>query len=435
MGAKNAAVTFHGYRRRFATQASIAYRMAPDQKIRYRHRMNVSALSFRDFRIYLGGNIFALNALWMQRVTIGWIAWSLTSSASFVGFVAFVNFVPTMITGPLFGVLIDRVRVKQAAKVTQSLLLVISLAFYFSYISGTLDPVVLSILSGLSGIVASAHNPVRMSLAPRLVDRESVASVVTIVAINFNLARLTGPALGGWLIAVWGISVALLVQTLCYLPFIYAISQLHPRQRLSSTREAEPFLTALKSGVRHVLGNPLIRHALLITGLFAFLIRGVLEILPVLADGVFDKGAAGLGLLTSSAGLGALVAGMTKIFMPSQIAGQLPKPALSSALVGIGLVPLVGLSNSWELTLVFIACLGFSGTMSGISMQTAIQIDLDDDLRGRVMSLWVMVAIGATATGAIVLGFLADQFGFSWALGLSGGLGFVILGSVILRVW
>ena len=77
----------------------------------------------------------------------------------------------------------------------------------------------------------------------------------------------------------------------------------------------------------------------MITALFAVVVRGTLEILPVLADGVFEKGAVGLGLLTSSAGLGALAAGVAKIVMPVQIAGRLPKTALVSALVGIGLVP------------------------------------------------------------------------------------------------
>ena len=367
--------------------------------------MNLSALGFRDFRIYIGGNIFALNALWMQRVTIGWIAWDLTASASFVGFIAFVNFAPTMITGPLFGVLIDRVRVKQAAKVTQLLLFAIAMAFYLCFRFDALNVVVLSILSGLSGLVASAHNPVRMSLAPRLVDLDSVASVITIAAINFNLARLTGPALGGWIIAGWGVGTALLIQTLCYLPFIFAISLLRPRERSSSKSIQEPFFGALIAGFRHVKHHAHIGQALCVTGLFAFIIRGTLEILPVVADGVFNKGAAGLGLLTSSAGLGALCAGMTKAFLPGQIAGRLPRPALISALVGIGLVPVVGLSHSWQLTLGLIAGLGYTATIAGISMQTAIQIDLDDDLRGRVMSLWVMVGIGAAAAGAITLGF------------------------------
>jgi len=395
--------------------------------------MNLSALKFRDFRIYLGGNLFAVNALWMQRVTIGWIAWDLTSSATFVGFIAFVNFAPAMVTGPLFGVLVDRMRITQVAKLTQILLLIISLGFYLFFTFGILDEILLSFLSFLSGLVTSAHNPVRLSLAPRLVDRTSVASVVSIVAINFNLARLTGPAIGGWLIASWGISTALLVQTGFYLPFIFAISLLHPRQRSSSIINNEPFIAALQNGIKYALANTLIRQAFLVTALYAFLIRGTLEILPVIADGVFNRGATGLGLLTSSAGFGALIAGVIKAFTPSQTVRKLPKFALASALLGIGLMPLVGLSNSWNLTLLCIFYIGFSGTLAGISVQTAIQIDLDDDFRGRVMSLWTMVSIGATATGAIILGGLADHIGVSLAFSLAGGLGTVLLATTIIR--
>ena len=396
--------------------------------------MNLSALSFRDFRIYLGGNLFASNALWMQRVTIGWLAWDLTSSATFVGFVAFINFAPSMIIGPFFGVLIDRVRIKQAAKVTQLLSFMLALGFYLFFTFGILNEVVLSVLSGFSGLVVSAHTPVRMSLAPRLVDRTSVASVITIGAINFNLARLTGPALGGWLIAVWGVSLALLVQMLCYLPFLFAIGLLRPRERLSSGVKDEAFLSALNSGIRHVLKSPFICRALLITALYSFLIRGTLEILPVIADGLFNKGAAGLGLLTSSAGFGALLAGMTKALMPGQTSGELPKYVLASALVGIALVSLLGLSNSWGFTLICISYLGFSSTLSGISIQTAIQIDLDDSLRGRVMSLWTMVGIGATAMGAIALGGLADYIGFTLAFGAGSALGIVVLATFALRL-
>ena len=366
-------------------------------------------------------------------MTIGWIAWDLTSSATFVGFIAFVNFAPAMVTGPLFGVLVDRMRITQVAKLTQILLLIISLGFYLFFTFGILDEILLSFLSFLSGLVTSAHNPVRLSLAPRLGDRSSVASVVSIVAINFNLARLTGPAIGGWLIAGWGISTALLVQTVFYLPFIFAISLLRPRERSSSIINNEPFIAAFQNGVEYALANALIRQAFLVTALYAFLIRGTLEILPVIADGVFSRGATGLGLLTSSAGFGALIAGVIKAFTPSQTVRKLPKFALASALLGIGLMPLVGLSNSWNLTLLCIFYIGFSGTLAGISVQTAIQIDLDDDFRGRVMSLWTMVSIGATATGAIILGGLADHIGISLAFSLAGGLGTVLLATTIIR--
>ncbi len=393
--------------------------------------MNLSALKFKDFRLYLYGNFFALNALWMQRITVAWLAWDLSSSATFVGFIAFINFAPAIVTGPLFGVLIDRVRVKQAAKVTQLCLLMTAIGFYLLFIFGLLDMIFLSVLSFLSGVVTSAHNPVRLSLAPRLVDPISVASVISIVAINFNLARLTGPAIGGWLIAVSGIETALISQSVLYLPFILAISLLQPRGRLSSRTESEPFLAALQSGIKHTLSNTLIRQALLFTGLYAFLIRGMLEILPVIADGVFEKGSTGLGLLISGAGFGALMAGMIKVFTPSQKAGKLPRFAIASALLGITLIPLVGLSNTWELTVGCICYLGFSGTLSGISIQTALQMDLPDNLRGRVMSLWTMVNTGATATGAMILGGLTDHIGISLGLGLAGGLGTILLTIVI----
>ena len=394
--------------------------------------MNLSALSFRGVRIYLSGNLFASNALWMQRVTVGWISWDLTSSATFIGFVALANFGPSMIAGPLFGVLIDRVRVKQAALVTQFLSFIIAISFYIFFVLGILNELVILLLSAFSGLIVSAHAPVRMSLAPRLVDRASVASVVTLGAINFNLARLTGPAVGGWLIAFWGVSAALFIQVLCYLPFLFAISLLQPREQSPSETSKEAFLTALNSGIRLVRKSPLICQALLITALYSFLIRGALELLPVIADGLFNKGATGLGLLTSYAGLGALLAGMTKALLPSQIAGGIPKHVLVSVLIGIAMMPLVGLSNSWMLTLLCISYLGFAGTLSGISLQTAIQIELEDNFRGRVMSLWTMAGISGSAAGAIALGALTDYLGFTLAFGLAGSLGIIILTPFIL---
>ena len=223
--------------------------------------MNLAALQFRDFRIYLIGNIFALNGLWMQRLTIGWIAWDMTGSASFVGLVAFVNFAPTIVAGPFFGVLVDRIRIRRAAIITQSFLCGLALLLFLSFSAGILGPSLLAVVSGMLGLAMSAHNPIRMSLAPRLVERSAVASVVSLTAINFNLARLTGPALGGWLITSWGVGVSLLIQALFYLPFILALSFLHPRERNGTRVEAASFFHEMALGIRHVLRTPLIRRA------------------------------------------------------------------------------------------------------------------------------------------------------------------------------
>lgn len=397
--------------------------------------MNLSALNSRDFRIYLVGNVFALNALWMQRLTIGWLAWNLTGSASYVGLVAFVNYVPTVVAGPFFGVLVDRVRVRRAAMITQGFLSALALLLFASHASGVLGQVLLAVVSGLLGVAMAAHHPIRMSLAPRLVERPDVGSVVSLAAINFNLARLSGPALGGWVIASFGVGASLLTQAIFYLPFILALSRVNPRESARKVEEAAPFLQEMAIGVRHVTGSPLIRRAIMVTGVGAFITRGVLEILPAIADGAFDRGATGLGLLTAAAGLGALMAGIAKAAMPTQTPGRLPRFALVTALTGLALIPAVGASQSWALTLFLIAGLGFAATITGISMQTAIQVDLDDDMRGRVMSLWVLVGVGAAATGAVFLGALTDLVGLGPGLGTVGALGFVLLGLLVRRIW
>jgi len=389
--------------------------------------MNLSALTFKDFRIYICGNVFASNAVWMQRVTIGWIAWDLTASASFVGMVAFINFIPSLLAGPLFGVLVDRVRVKQAAIFTQFLSFLIAIGFYAFFVLGILNELNLLFLTLCAGTVVSAHSPVRMSLGPRLVDTTSVASVVTLVGINFNLARLTGSAIAGWIIAFYGIQASLFVQILCYPPFLVALSFLQPRRELALNTQKEAFLKALTSGILYSFKSPLILKALLITALSSFLLRSVLEILPVIADGLFERGATGLGLLTSCAGFGALLAGMVKAFSSSQPPGTLPKYVPVSIFLSFVFIPLIGLCESWALTLGFISYLGFAGTLSGISLQSAIQMELEDSLRGRVMSLWTMAAIGGTALGAVSLGGFTDYLGVVPALGLTGSLGCLLL--------
>jgi hypothetical protein len=237
------------------------------------------------------------------------------------------------------------------------------------------------------------------------------------------------------LITSWGVGASLFIQALFYLPFILALSLLRPRERTRNKARAAPFFQDMAVGIRYVLRTPLIRQALLVTGVGAFISRGVLEILPVIADGAFSKGATGLGLLTAAAGLGALTAGISKALMPGQTGGRLPGLALVSAVVGTALVPIIGFSGLWPLTLLLVACLGFAATMTGVSLQSAIQVDLEDDLRGRVMSLWILVGIGAAASGAVFLGALTDIFGLATASSLVGGFGFLLLASYVRKIW
>jgi MFS family permease len=154
------------------------------------------------------------------------------------------------------------------------------------------------------GITSSAHHPVRMSLGPRLVPREMVQHVVAVTALNFNLARLVAPVLAGWIIAGAGAGSRSGWRCCATFPMLAILPGLRPRDL--PPRDRAPFLAELRGGVRYAAEAPMIREALILTLVFATLVRGALEVLPVLADGAFGQGAAGLGMLTAAAGAGAL---------------------------------------------------------------------------------------------------------------------------------
>ncbi len=394
--------------------------------------MNISALKFPQFRRYLIANIISLNGLWVQRITIGWIAWELTGSASFVGFIAFLSYIPTMLTGPVFGVLVDRINLRHAAMATQTLFFLIAFSAYLLQNLGLLTPVSLSIIAIIIGIVTSAQHPIRMAFTPRLVPKEHVGSVIVLIALNFNLARVLGPAIGGVIIARSGVELALLVAALAYLPAILTIATLkHRRRNRPDTKTS--ILSDFIDGLKFIKASSFITNAMIITGLFSLTARGALEILPTIADGGFGKGATGLGILTAAAGVGALSAALLQSFAKSPESGKLPASALAAAILGPVFVLFLGATNIWPLAIASVAGLGFFGTMVGISMQTGIQMQLDDSIRGRVMSLWAMIALGATATGSIAIGALIDLVGLELTLQSIGGTSALLIGWQIWR--
>lgn len=372
--------------------------------------MNLIALRSPEFRLYFLGAVANVNALWISRIVIGWLAWDLTHSAQFVGIIAACSLLPTLFGGPFFGVLVDRSNIKKAAFATNIAMVACIALLLWLYSTGHIAPTSLLLMSLAIGTVTAAHHPVRLSLAPRLVPAEQVSSVVALAALNFNLARLISPAIGGLLIDLTGISTALLVTLILFLPNLAVLLRLHPRAL--EKHGAEPFATAFAEGLRYIRQRRTIVAILTTTAIFSVALRGVLEILPIIADGTFAKGAVGLGQLGSAVGAGALLAAILKAFgtQPNH-RNALSLPNLCIASGGLLAMALIGTTHTWSVAMASAAVLGAAGTYFGVTLQSMIQSDLPDNMRGRVMSIWVVVGLGSTALGAFVIGLLADSIG------------------------
>jgi MFS family permease len=383
--------------------------------------MNLIALRSPEFRLYFIGAVANVNAMWIVRIVLGWLAWDITHSAQFVGVVAACSLVPTLFGGPFFGVMVDRANVKTAAYGTNLSMIACIGALLSVQAAQWVTPTSLVLISLAIGTVTAAHHPVRLSLGPRLVQPEHVSSVVALSALNFNLARLISPAIGGIMIDTVGITTALVITLLMFLPNLTILFRLHPRAL--TKHGSEPFATAMATGLRYIRQRRMIVVILATTAIFSVALRGVLEVLPIIADGAFGRGAVGLGQLGSAVGGGALAAAVFKTLSRDPTAKNtdaLSPFNLSVAVAGLAAMAIIGVSENWLAALACAAVLGASGTYIGVTMQSLIQTDLPDDMRGRVMSIWVVVGLGATAIGAFILGALVELVGLKQAcLGIS----------------
>jgi len=376
----------------------------------------------RNFLTYFAGSTISLLGLWVYRVALGWFAWQLSKSELWVGIVAFTQFAPAVLFGPVFGVLADRFDRRAASMLINSLSVINMFVLVLLTNLGYIDIRVLALLALMQGILDGAHAPVRMSIVPNLVRREQLQSAIAWTSIAFNLSRFVGPAIAGFVIAIWGVATAFLINGISYIAYIaaMAILRLNPS---SAKRERKHPWVELVDGARYAFTHQTIRSLLLLAAMGSVFGRGALEMLPAFADAVYARGAAGLAIMTSAIGGGAVITG----FALSRSTGWLTARAIRYAVFAAGLLTvLLGTTGDFRLAVGIAAFMGVALSLSGVGSQILIQGLVDDELRGRVSSFWGMIAFGGTSLGSLVIGAAAKFWGLQPTVALAGALCAVI---------
>jgi MFS family permease len=379
--------------------------------------MTSSALSNRNYRIFLTGATISLHGLWVYRVALGWFAWQLTHSELWVGVVAFTQFAPTVVFSPIFGVLADRFDRRAASMLANTLSFANMQLLGWLAFRGSVDINVLVLLSLMQGTLDGAYAPMRLAIVPNLVRDEQRQSAIALTSVAFNLSRFIGPALAGPVIAFWGVGAAFSINAFSYLAMVAAMAMINLDP--SAAKEHQHPWLELKEGARYVLGHPTIRALLLLSLLRSALARGALEMLPAFADDVYGRGAAALSMLTSATGVGAVAVGIAMSFGTSWLTTRIIRADILFA--GLFIVVL-SLIDTLGVALPVVVILGALLSFGGVGSQILIQTLVDEHVRGRVSSFWGVVVFGGTAIGAPVIGAAAHLFGLQLAVGASGAL-------------
>ena len=401
------------------------------EKRRERHRGLFRALSYRNYRLFFFGQGISLVGTWMQQVAMSWLVYRLTGSALLLGTVGFTSQIPTFLVAPFAGVFADRCNRRRLLLATQSLAM--TQAFLLSYfvLTGTIQVWQIFALSLLLGVVNGFDIPVRQSFVIEMVEeKQGLANAIALNSSMVNAARLVGPSIAGLLISAVGEGACFLLNGFSYFAVLLSLAAMRVTPRPAVAARSS-ILYELRAGVRYAASFAPIRAILLLLAMMSLTGMPYAVLLPVFAKDVLHGGPHTFGFLMAASGVGAFSATLYLASRRSVIGlGRLI--AISCALFGGG-VASFALSRALWLSLVFLSIAGFGAMMQVAASNTILQTIVDDDKRGRIMSLFTMAFMGMTPFGSLCAGALAARFGAPVTVQI-GGLS-CLVGALLFAAW
>ncbi len=380
----------------------------------------------KNYRLYVLGNLSATTGMWTQRVAIGWLTWDLTHSAAWLGGIAIAESIPTLLLGLFAGALVDRMDYLKMLRISQALSVSYSVMLAIATFSGHMHIGLLLGLTIFRGSVLAFSRPSRMTLVYALVGRDRLASALAVNSMIFNMSRFIGPAIGGGIIALggarYGTALAFTVSATLLFAMTICLSIMHfPPLPARESGARRSMLGETLDGVRYIVAQPTIRVQLFLlvgTSLFA---KPVIDLFPGFAAEVFDSGAHGLGMLLSFHGLGAMAGGMWLASRSSGMKGLTNVTIVNILFMALALFLFV-ISDMFWLGCVMAALTGAAFIIMSVGNQTLIQAAVEPDLRGRVISVYGMVAQDVPAVGAMMMGGFAEHFGLQLPVAIGAGV-------------
>ncbi|HET8529507.1 MAG TPA: MFS transporter [Methylomirabilota bacterium] len=381
----------------------------------------LAALRHRDFRLFWSGQLVSLIGTWMQSVGQAWLVLELTGSPFHLGLVTALQFTPILLLSPVGGALSDRFPKRRIILLTQAAMMGQAFVLTALVWSGQVRYWHVAILAAIYGLGRAIDIPARQSYITDLVGRSDLANAVALNSLVFNGARIVGPAVAGLLIARFGVALAFLLNGLSFVAVLAAL--------LATRTPGNPDPAGrlgIRAGIWGALGyaarTPPVAFTLSLVVAVSVLVLNFNVVVPLVAKDVLGEGAHGFGLLMSSLGGGAVMAGVGLTLLrrgrPSLRFLAVSATVLSAGTASLGLVGHFGTAA------VLLVGLGCCQILFSTGCNTTLQLTTPDALRGRVMGLYALANAGMTPFGSLLVGTVAEHLGVRAAclVGGSGGL-------------
>ena len=381
---------------------------------------SLRAFRHRDFRLYFAGQGIAQTGTWLQTIATSWLIYELSGSAFLLGLASFAQFIPMLVLGPFAGVWVDRQRKRSVLLVTQGCALAQSLAMLALVASGQVQPWHLLAANLALGILNAFDSPARQAQLVELVGgKEDLPNAIAFSSILMNGARFVGPMLGGAIIAGFGVAWGFALNSLMRGAVILALWLIRAEPR-PTEKGGSGWLAQLAAGFRYAYGFVPTRSALLLLSAVSFSVQPYQSLAPYFARDVFHGGSETLGYLIGAGGFGA-VSGMVYLALKPSVRGLLSLIPFTGATAGAALIAF-SFSRSLWIALPMLFLVGMGAMLSAASTNTVLQTIVEDRMRARVVSIYMMSFLGVAPLGALLAGMLAERIGPPATLALGGTL-------------
>ncbi len=378
-------------------------------------------LANRNYAPFLLGAFISSLGGWMQMVALSWVVLQLGNSTFVLGLLGFVQFIPVLALGLPAGILADRVDRRRFLLGVQGTATALAVALAAVQIAGWATVPILLAFATANGVVNALNGPTWQAFIRELVGPEQLRQAIAINSARFNLTRIVGPAIGGWLLVTAGAGACFAANAISFLAVLGALTAIRPPRRVAPTDRA----VRAAGGMGVVLRAPQLRAVLLPAIGLAILALPYSNFFPAMARDVFGRGAGGLSLLLTATGIGAV---------GGAIISGLPfvarRPGTALALLEIvtgGALTAFAWSPSFPIAIACIVAFGAAVIGYLATAGATLQLASPPGMEGRVLGLWMIVNSGLVPFGSLAIGALAEAVGVRGALG-AAGLGCLLCG-------
>ena len=383
-------------------------RTQPNSKIGTRSRLSsaLQALKYRNFKLFLGGQLISIVGNYIQTIAQAWLVYRLTGSAALLGLVAFSGQISIFVLAPISGVVADAKSRKHILFATQIAPMLLSFLLAALTLSGRVQVWHVFTVAALMGIVNAFDFPVRQAFVAELVPREDLISAVTLNSSMINSARTIGPGIGGLLVAGVGEGWCFLGNALSYVAVIIGLLMI--KSIAAKKKTPQHFRAGVAEAFNFVRHTGPVGALLVLLGLISFTGLRYEILMPVYVKEMLHGGPTQFGLLMGASGIGAIF-GSLVLAMFSNVRTLGDWAAMAAAGFGGSLV-LLSFSHSFGPSFLVMLLIGFTMVTGLDASNTLVQRIVPDELRGRVMAIWTMMLSGLAPFGSLVVGVLAQQF-------------------------